>query len=128
MSGASHRSVLIACVLLTGLLMLTACESLHIWQAAQLGKQHEVDHLLDENPNLVNARDENGWTPLMHAVSGQHERIVKMLLERGADPRIKAGSNWDALHEARKHDSGRIVKMIEDAIDVANKNAEKGGA
>ena len=109
-----------AVLLVAFCLMLVGCDSLHIWQAAEFGKNHEINRLLDENPRLINAKDESGWTPLMHAVSGGKETTVKLLLDRGADPRIKADSNWDAIHEAKQHDNSKIRKIIETAIEEAN--------
>jgi len=102
------------------MLALTGCGSVDIWQAAKFGKYHEIERMLNENPQLINAQDKSGWTPLIHAVSGKQTRVVKQLLDRGADPRIRAGSNWDALHEAKRQNRGAILKMIENRIDEAN--------
>jgi hypothetical protein len=40
----------------------------------------------------VNERDQNGWTPLMHAVLECRAGIVKLLLDRGADVTLRANS------------------------------------
>jgi hypothetical protein len=37
-------------------------------------------------------RDESGWTPLMHAALECRAQIVKLLLEHGADPKLRANS------------------------------------
>ncbi len=111
-----NRSVTV--MLLAGaLLTMTACGSNHIWQAAEFGQYNEVQRMLDEKPELLNAQDSAGWTPLIHAVHGQKERVVQLLLDRGADPTIKAGSNWDAWHEARAGDKSVIKKMIKEAVE-----------
>src|SRR5687767_3106175 len=38
------------------------------------------------NKNAVNARDEDGWTPLIHAALLPDTRMMKVLLMAGADP------------------------------------------
>ena len=38
----------------------------------------------------INERDNSGWTPLMHAALECRPRIVKLLLERGADAKLRA--------------------------------------
>ena len=40
----------------------------------------------------VNERDNSGWTPLMHAALECRAQIVKLLLDRGADARLRAKS------------------------------------
>lgn len=65
--------------------------------ALSIGTQHKYLFTLHENLTIikalldhgadVNARDENGTTPLMSAIFIGHVRTIKLLLERGADPR-----------------------------------------
>jgi len=101
-------------------LALTGCGANHIWQAAETGQYHEVERMLNDNPNWVNAKDNAGRTPLMNAVRGEHERIVKLLIERGADPRVTGASGVNALHEARRASNSTITKMIEQRIEELN--------
>lgn len=65
----------------------------HLAKQGELFTFHEnltiVKALLDRGAN-VNARDEDGTTPLMSAVSIGHIRTIKLLLERGADPRPRS--------------------------------------
>ena len=42
--------------------------------------------LLERQPSLVNAADEEGYTPLIRAAMGGHTALVEFLLDRGADP------------------------------------------
>jgi ankyrin repeat protein len=58
-----------------------------------------VENCLQHSPD-VNAQDWGGYTPLYYAVWNCNEKIVKMLLEAGADPKItnKWGKNcWYPL-------------------------------
>jgi ankyrin repeat protein len=105
---------------------MTGCGANSIWQAAETGQYHDVERMLNDNPNWVNAKDSAGRTPLMNAVHGEHEQIVKLLLDRGADPRITGASNFNALHEARAANNSNITKMIEKKIEELNKAENKG--
>lgn len=111
-------------VMIVGTFAISGCGSNHIWQSAEFGQHQEIERMLNDDPKLLNAQDKAGWTPLIHAIAGRHDQSVKLLLERGADPTIKAGSNWDAMHEARKQNKQSILRMVEKAIADAEK---KGG-
>lgn len=57
-----------------------------------LAQQGDVEGLLEEikkDKSLVNARDENGWTPLVESARGGHLEAVKLLIEHGADTDLK---------------------------------------
>ena len=65
----------------------------------------EVAALLIERGAKVNARDDNGWTPLHYALLDGHDRpafrTAKVLLEQGADVRAAtAAVGWTPLHLA----------------------------
>jgi hypothetical protein len=38
-----------------------------IWRAARAGDRAEVQRLVGQDPGLLNAKDDLGWTPLMSA-------------------------------------------------------------
>jgi len=72
-----------------------------IFTAAVLVDDGRVGSLLDRDPELVNARDENLWTPLIYAVASRlggddgataarQRTVVTMLLDAGADPDASA--------------------------------------
>lgn len=63
--------------------------------ASQNAQLRAVQTLLQAgaDPNLA---DEEGCTPLMHAVMAQHAGVVKLLLEYGADPSAQDRSGRDA--------------------------------
>ena len=45
----------------------------------------------------VNSRDQKGWTPVQIAAFHGFPKIVSLLLEHGADPRMKNAYNKDAF-------------------------------
>lgn len=48
--------------------------------------------------DYYNVSDECGYTPLLHAVDGGYEEIVKILVEAGADTNAKGYSGYNAVH------------------------------
>ena len=66
-----------------------------IWEAVEYGGLDRVRTLLRENPECVNARDDEGCTPLHYPFQDtQHgAEIVELLIEHGAD--VNARDNED---------------------------------
>ena len=65
-----------------------------IWTAAHSGDLKRVKELLDQDPSLANRLSDYGGyylgsgAPLRNAAARGHLEIVKLLLERGADPNL----------------------------------------
>ena len=68
----------------------------------------------------VNGRDESGWTPLMHAALECRPRIVKLLLESGADARMRASS----ARSTPFTDHGQSALTIAAGCFIARRRAE----
>jgi ankyrin repeat protein len=60
--------------------------------AAALGDLARVKKLLDDNSNLIHDAQPCGKRPLSAAAERGHTEIVKLLLQRGADPKLPEGS------------------------------------
>lgn len=71
---------------------------LHV--AADYGQDAIIKLLLEEKGAQVNARDDNGFTPLANAVLEGHTKCVKLLLEKGADKTVKLDSGESLLEVA----------------------------
>jgi len=56
-----------------------------IHTAAEAGDVARVRALLDADPTLLNQGDREGATPLQRAIIGRARRVVRLLLDRGAD-------------------------------------------
>jgi ankyrin repeat protein len=79
---------------------------------------HDVDglaSLLDELPELVAARGTNGNDLLGMAGATCDERLVRVLLDRGADVRRGNAHGWTALHQAAYSDLPAMARMLLDA-------------
>jgi ankyrin repeat protein len=84
--------------------------------AAGKGDLARLNALLDAHPELINERGGEGVrTPLHHAVFGNCEAAVKLLLERGANPNIRCeGDNAYPLHFAVEKHRLPIIRLLVD--------------
>jgi ankyrin repeat protein len=85
--------------------------------AAALGDLDRVRALLDEDPGRISEARPNGKRALSSAVEFGHHDIVKLLLERGADPNWPEGTyapRGVALHAAARAGDRPVVELLLD--------------
>jgi ankyrin repeat protein len=90
-------------------------------KAAGDGNAAEVARLLDRHPNIIDERGGDGTrTALHYAALGAHEEVVKLLLDRGANPNIRdVGDLAFPLHfAAEKEHMGIIRLLVEHGADT----------
>ena len=81
------------------------------WSAA--GRDDAVRKLLDENKEVdIGVRDDDGWTALMHAVRGGHDKTVEVLLEHGANVHSESNDGGTALHVAAEYGRTAIAEAL----------------
>lgn len=81
------------------------------WSAA--GRDDAVRKLLDENEEVdIGVRDDDGWTALMYAVRGGHEKTVQVLLDHGANVHSENNDGGTALHVAAEYGRPEIAKAL----------------
>ena len=80
---------------------------LEICTAAMLGRKDVVQHMLDEDPGLIEARGAHGIPLMPHAALGGNVELAKMLHERGA-----TGSTSHALGNAVLHGDARMARWL----------------
>jgi len=73
----------------------------------------EIMRLLIENHAYLDAESPNGTTPLMMASHYGTPMATKLLLEEGADPRIKNQLGINALEFARKANKPESMQYLE---------------
>jgi uncharacterized protein len=76
-------------------------------------------------PADVDVRDEDGRTPLMHAILAEHAdpSLVQVLIDRGADVNANDRQQWTPLLFAARNQRAAIVKQLLDAgadVDAAD--------
>lgn len=59
----------------------------------------------------VNARDQKGWTPIQVAVFHKHKAVAQLLLDHGADPRMKNSYGKDAFELAASETPPNVKLM-----------------
>ncbi len=108
-------------------LLLTAgvsCFAAGIHDAATAGKLDSVMEMLSMDPELLNARDENGMTPLHCAAYNNHIPLAAFLISKGADVNAAKTNGSRPLHGAAFYDCPEIVKMlIEHGADMEAVNS-----
>ena len=68
--------------------ILDANPPLDVFDAAAVGRTRGMEELLEAEPELVTAWSADGFTALHLAAYFGQEEAAKVLLERGADPRV----------------------------------------
>jgi len=81
---------------------------------AQQDQVFELIDLAEDNRELLNAKDANGWTPLHEAARNGHVLMVSFLLENGADVFAKT----DEGEAARDLIHDKDVLLVEDGDSI----------
>jgi ankyrin repeat protein len=101
---ANMKRTIIGALAISSLIFLAAAEEIH--DAAQKNDLRRVREMLATNPGLANQKDSGfGRTPLHWAARGVHLDMLKLLLDKGADPNLRDNSKITPLHSvsARGH-------------------------
>lgn len=94
-----------------------SCNGLHL--AAIFGLEKLAEHLLDAEEVGVNDATSIGSTALMKAASCGHERFVRLLLSRKADPRKENRYGTTALHAAAETGQVSVIlELWESGVDI----------
>ncbi len=92
--------------------------TIHI--AAMLGDKKRLLDFLASDPDSVNAESFIKGTPLIFAVFRDQEEMVKILLEKGADPDIKTTFDDTPLELAKVRKNKKIIRLLKKAKKKQN--------
>jgi uncharacterized protein len=98
---------------------------LDIFEATSTGDSKTVKQLLAQNPELLNTFSFDGFTLLGLASYFGHFNLVKLLLEKGADPNIPSNNQFRVapLHSACSISNNEIAELL--LLNGANVNARQ---
>jgi ankyrin repeat protein len=82
--------------------------------AASNGQLEEVERLLNEGAD-IDARSDNGMTPLILASWRGHTKVVELLLREGADVDATTNKGTTALRLATERGHKEIIRMLQEA-------------
>lgn len=86
-----------------------------IHEAAQAGDAIALKRYLATNKSLVTQQDENGDTPLHHACDYQHDEVIRILCENGANyktPNNEGLTPWGIASENGKYQDNAICHRM----------------
>jgi ankyrin repeat protein len=108
--------------------LVDAGPELDVFEAAGLGAEERLEQLLAQQPECVNAKAADGFTPLHLAAFFVHPGAVAILLEHGADVHAVAENPMrvQPLHSAAAGNSIEICRALLAAGADANA-AQAGG-
>jgi len=107
-----------------------------ICTACHLGEMERVGELLDEDPALANRVSEyvtyylGSGAPLKNAAAAGHIEIVRLLLERGADPNLPEegiAPHGHALYSAAANGHYEIARLLLEHGAYSNPEVESSG-
>ena len=95
-----------------------------LFQAIRSGQIDTVKSLI-QNGSVVNAKDENGNTPLHWAVWYENLEIVRCLFSNGADIDARNNRNETPLHFSGMNDGVEVAQFL--VSQGADTNAQNNG-
>mmetsp|Transcript_33738 Transcript_33738/g.71919 ORF Transcript_33738/g.71919 Transcript_33738/m.71919 type:complete len:522 (-) Transcript_33738:188-1753(-) len=88
-------------------------------RAAQDGDAAQLGRVIDKLGHLLEAKDENGWTPLHEGARAGHEEVVRLLVDRGAsiNERTREGKGetplyWSIKENGEDHPVSQLLKSL----------------
>lgn len=76
--------------------------------------QYDVAEYLLKAGAAVNAKSHNGLqaAPIQSAAAGRHRKIVKLLLDHGADPNLREANGFTPLHAAAQNGDEETIRTL----------------
>jgi len=106
------------------ILLVSTLNADDIYEAIDSGNVEQTTILLEQNPDLLNTKNNNGMTPLNLAAYRGHVDIVAKLLEMGADPSIGDNENSQPIHNAAVAGKTDVIEtLLKHGVDINSQDA-----
>jgi ankyrin repeat protein len=92
--------LIIVCLAILSVLFSERFRYRKIYSAVKRGETSTIKDILKRNSRLINAKDNDGLTPLHYAVTAGRKELVSLLLARGADVNARDNRGATPLHLA----------------------------
>lgn len=95
-------------------IILDSAPTLTIHEAAAAGLADNVAEILDADPPILDSPSHDGWSPLHLAAYFNREKVVRLLVERGANINISARhiESLGPLHSALSSRNSKIAVFL----------------
>ncbi|MFC1725192.1 ankyrin repeat domain-containing protein [candidate division KSB1 bacterium] len=113
-NGIILQNLSLRILLLILISIAVAASAQNIHQAADTGDFNSVKKLLENDPELINSRDESKATPLYYAAWRGHLDIVKLLIDKGANVNIRQQYGFTPIGRAISSDHNEIARFLID--------------
>ena len=80
--------------------------------SAEAEEVRAIQALIKDSPDLLNAPDSNGYTPLHHAAQAGQPVVAEFLLAHGANVETTTNDGLTPLHLAASHGHRSMVKLL----------------
>lgn len=91
--------------------------------AANKGYEETVELLLEKNANIEATENENNLTPLLEAVTYEHDNVVNILLEKGSNIEATTNDGQTSLHIAAVYGFKNLVEtLLEKGAEIEAKS------
>lgn len=86
-------------------------ERMILWTVNK-NKINEIREILKLHPDVVNAVDSDGYTPLHQACYNNFIDVAKLLLEYKGNPNARTHFGWTPLHSACKWNNAECAQLL----------------
>lgn len=86
------------------------------------GTLHLIPTLITQDPSILNAHDKSGNTALHHASAAGELKVLRLLLQYGANPLVSNAYSWTPVHYSATSAAEAYFKTL--IIEFEKKKAE----
>jgi len=113
----------IGLALALGAILVSGMAAGEIHDLARHGDLDGIKILLQQNPALLESKDNMGMTPLRRAVDAGHSVVAGYLIEVGADVNTARGNGTTPLHGAcLRNDWETVIVLLDNGADIDSRN------